>query len=1095
MEPDLFIPIKPNKTIPDYFLYECHFQYDGFRENWGFDDGIVEESGNELINRLAIIREKYFATSIRGRFSISSDETNQSLSSILRAIRKLKDRWPSMFPDKTNKPLSLNMETRSITLGVIFEAIREIQHRKLKNRWRSIVATGAVDNNCNPESITDVEKKFKALFKKQIKLMREDSISTHNQSECNRHLFLYIGDNQFLFDEKGKFLYGEKHLKFYLTDNINDKHLYVFLKDQIWKYDSATGTWRLSCSEVNEDGLPNNNANDTVIQIKAFSPELTLENIVDYVFEPWPDIEKLLNEIPEDIEETKQTSFLKRLKNTREGNFKYFPISEFPEKSAIQVMPGGGFIVYGPSGSGKTALCMAISKYLVWKGKIYAPLLIEINNIATGSMASYLASEIHRQIGIDNESQDLFSNEQPYLLIIDNSSFVDDSMLEHELNALNTILSRTDAARRPSFIITCQKRFDAGLTQITPSVLTREETGLFIEETARSSGLGDQVDRVKKEHSYEYDRFVAIIHQKFAFLPGIIVKIIGALRHATITELNDWLWNHLGLTGNDEESIRNQLVTIYSPLFPETSDNVLLGVLYAFLNIGADMPKGKNDIYKIISYGCRTFVKENELTDYLENLEHRNLVYAVSIEEEICYAMRDVIYQILMSENEFSGDGLRDTIVDWHKKFEAAIKYNKPLPILKDIINSRTNPAALVEDFFMFVAAKYSSDPAVLDYLVECGCSIDHPDENELTPFMYAAFNTNPRIHEWFFENKAGTSGYTFGKDRAILDYYAGLNQSVATLKWLLLNYFNDNNGQRKFIRLLDFALANNNDYIIEELLKNVAIINFQDEKGQTPLHVAATWTANKRIIELLLKHGAKLDKYDHEGRTPIHCAVFNENAEIFKYFMEKNKKNKKNKKNNIIDVNSGDINGNTLLHLAAGYARYDNVKLLLEKYKVRTDVRERRHGNTALHTATLCDKRDDKDRDKEYKDSNIKKTLDVIELLVKRIDINEPNYRGQTPLFTALRNENPHKNEIVNSLITHGARLDIHDLDHCTPIVYATDPCINKNSDVIITLVKAGADCTVLDMDGCPVYKLIRRDYPDAWDKLTELGYFRDWY
>jgi ankyrin repeat protein len=1071
-EPDLFIPINPNKAIPDYFLYKCHFQYDGLDENWGFDYDIEDHNNNELINRLAIIREQYFATSISGRFSISSDETNQSIS--------------------------LEEETRSITLGVIFEAVRKIQHRKLKDRWQSIVATGAVDNNCKPESITDVEKKFKALFQKQIKSMREES--THNQSECNLHLFLYIGDNQFSFDEKGNLLYGEEHLKFDLTVN-NDKHLYVFLNNQIWEYDSTAGTWKLSLSGVNEDDLPKNNANNTVIQIKAFSPEVTLENIVDYVFEPYPDIEKLLNEVPEDIEETKQTSLLNRLNNETGGNFKYFPKSEFikvikeNEKSDMWVLPRSGFIVYGPSGSGKTALCMAISKYLVWKGKIYAPILIQINNIATGCMASYLASEIRRQMGVDNESQDLFSNEQPYLLIIDNISFADDSMLEYELNALNIIFSRTSAARRPSFIVTCQKRFDAslkmdkglvnslGLTQITitPPVLTKEETGLFIQDIAKRNGLGDRVDEVKKKYVYEYERLETIIHQKFAFLPGIIVKIIGALRHATITELNTWLWNHLGLSGNDEESIRKQLVTTYSPLFPETRDNVLLGVLYAFLNIGADMPTGKNEIYKIIRFDFRVFVKENELTDYLENLEHRNLIYAVSIEEEMCYAMRDIIYQILMFEHEFAGDGLRDTIVDWHKRFEAAIKYNKPLPVLKVIINTRTNPDALVEDFFMFVAAKYSSDPAVLDYLVELGCSINKPDENELTPFMYAAFNTNPKIHQWFFEKKIGKDG--------IIDYNAGLNPSVATLKWLLKNYFNDNNGQRKFIRLLDFALANNNDYIIEELLKNVVYINFQDEAKQTPLHVAAAWTANKRIIKLLLEHGAELNKLDKEERTPIHCATFNENAEILKYLMDLNKE-----KGNIVDVNSGDSDGNTLLHIAAGYARYDNVKLLLETYHVRTDIRAGKHGNTALHTATLCDK-DDKDRDKEYKDTNIKKTLDIIELLVKYIDIDEPNCRGQTPLFTAIRTENPnHKNEIVELLINHEACLEICDRDHCTPIVYATDPCLNKNIDVIITLVKAGAICTVLDADGCPVYELIRRDYPDAWDKLTESGYFKDW-
>ncbi|XP_055304811.1 26S proteasome non-ATPase regulatory subunit 10-like [Sitodiplosis mosellana] len=49
--------------------------------------------------------------------------------------------------------------------------------------------------------------------------------------------------------------------------------------------------------------------------------------------------------------------------------------------------------------------------------------------------------------------------------------------------------------------------------------------------------------------------------------------------------------------------------------------------------------------------------------------------------------------------------------------------------------------------------------------------------------------------------------------------------------------------------------------------------VNFKDEKGRTPLHVAA-WRGRDEMVKILIDHGANVNFKDANGWTPIKVAA-----------------------------------------------------------------------------------------------------------------------------------------------------------------------------------------------------------------------------
>lgn len=60
----------------------------------------------------------------------------------------------------------------------------------------------------------------------------------------------------------------------------------------------------------------------------------------------------------------------------------------------------------------------------------------------------------------------------------------------------------------------------------------------------------------------------------------------------------------------------------------------------------------------------------------------------------------------------------------------------------------------------------------------------------------------------------------------------------------------------------------------VTQVLKSNQHINEQNEKGETPLHIAVQYGTHLDVISTLLKHGASRKIKDHMGQTPVSVAI-----------------------------------------------------------------------------------------------------------------------------------------------------------------------------------------------------------------------------
>ena len=93
-----------------------------------------------------------------------------------------------------------------------------------------------------------------------------------------------------------------------------------------------------------------------------------------------------------------------------------------------------------------------------------------------------------------------------------------------------------------------------------------------------------------------------------------------------------------------------------------------------------------------------------------------------------------------------------------------------------------------------------------------------------------------------------------------------------------------------------------------------------RDTLGRTPLHLAATYGADRSVIALLLERRADIEARDNYGDTPLHTAIASDRLDVLVVLLE-----------NGADIEARDDFGDTPLHNAARASKPDFVAVLLD--------------------------------------------------------------------------------------------------------------------------------------------------------------------
>jgi len=159
-----------------------------------------------------------------------------------------------------------------------------------------------------------------------------------------------------------------------------------------------------------------------------------------------------------------------------------------------------------------------------------------------------------------------------------------------------------------------------------------------------------------------------------------------------------------------------------------------------------------------------------------------------------------------------------------------------------------------------------------LEVLIEAGVDVNEPEQNGLTPLMYAAYNGRAENVKILLENPRITRDYKM-KDRTAAIHWAALRGHVEVLKVFKEKGADVNLKGRLTMTPLILAAAYGHYDCVEFLLENGAKINTRDRMKRNAL-VLAVRNGNLKIASYLLKHGSDFDKPDSSDNFPMHYAA-----------------------------------------------------------------------------------------------------------------------------------------------------------------------------------------------------------------------------
>ncbi|MDR2136793.1 MAG: ankyrin repeat domain-containing protein [Synergistaceae bacterium] len=224
--------------------------------------------------------------------------------------------------------------------------------------------------------------------------------------------------------------------------------------------------------------------------------------------------------------------------------------------------------------------------------------------------------------------------------------------------------------------------------------------------------------------------------------------------------------------------------------------------------------------------------------------------------------------------------------------------------------------------------------------------------------------------------------------------------------------------------KLLWEAVKNNDADRVGVLIQEWANVNAEDNKGWTPLMMAAGYAQTSEVVNLLLDAGAKVDPKSKNTETPLMWAVANrhDNAlEIVNILLDAG-----------ANVDAKNWREETPLIRAARYAR--NPEIVRVLLRAGADVNAKtRSGVTPLAQAA-----------KYTENTEIVKVL-----LEAGADVGARDSIRTTPLMAGAHS--PRALEVVKILLRAGADVNAKDKTGGTPLTYAMANTVIANVDVVL--------------------------------------------
>ena len=215
---------------------------------------------------------------------------------------------------------------------------------------------------------------------------------------------------------------------------------------------------------------------------------------------------------------------------------------------------------------------------------------------------------------------------------------------------------------------------------------------------------------------------------------------------------------------------------------------------------------------------------------------------------------------------------------------------------------------------------------------------------------------------------------------------------------------------------------------------------NARDEKGRTPLHVAAVVSKQPAVVAALAKGGAELDTRDEKGRTPLHMAAVLGEPAIVTALMKAG-----------AALDARDERGRTPLQLAEKFSKTPEVVNALRA------AMNAENASKISASAVSCEGWNTEEFFASVDAVAVSRCLDDGASVGARDEV------GATPLHRA--GAHSKVSAVVSALLDAGARVSARDETGATPLHVAAAK--STSAAVVEALLDAGADAAAKDETG----------------------------